>query len=114
MVSGGDGVQSDQIWVTSQVVEKVAEYQTPVYLCFIDLSKAYDSVDRTALVAVLRSYRVPHQLVELIKELYTGTCCENSRRHIRRLPGEDRGEAGLRVVSTVVQLCDGQDSQRSK
>ena len=38
---------------------------------------------------------------------------ENSRRHIRRLPGEGRGEAGLHVVSTVVQLCDGQDSQGS-
>ena len=25
----------DQIWVTHQVVEKVAEYQTPVYLCVL-------------------------------------------------------------------------------
>ena len=29
----------DQIWVTRQVVEKAAEYQTPVYLRFVDLSK---------------------------------------------------------------------------
>ena len=49
---------ADQIWVTRQVVEKVREYQTPVYLCFFDLSRAYDSVNRTALVAILRSYAV--------------------------------------------------------
>ena len=46
-----------------------------MYLCFVDLSKAYNSVDHTALVAILRSYGVPHQLVELINKLYTGTCC---------------------------------------
>ena len=63
----------DQIWVTRQVLEKAAKYQTPVYLCFVDLAKAYDSVDRTALVAIPKLYRVPHQLVDIIQELYTGT-----------------------------------------
>ena len=56
--------------MTCQVVEKAAEYQTPVYLCFVDLSKAYDSVDCTA---ILRSYGVPQQLVDIIQELYTRT-----------------------------------------
>ena len=49
----------DQVWVTRQVVKKMAEYQPPVYLCFLDLSKTYDWVDCTALVAILRSYGVP-------------------------------------------------------
>ena len=31
--------------------------------------------DRTALLAVLRHYRVPQQLIDIIKELYTGTLC---------------------------------------
>ena len=44
-----------------------------MYLCFVDLSKAYNSVDHTALVAILRSYGVPHQLVDIIQGLYTGT-----------------------------------------
>ena len=46
----------DQIWVARQVVEKAAEYHTPVLMCFVDLMKAYESVDCSALVAVLKSY----------------------------------------------------------
>ena len=65
----------DQIWLTRQVLEKATEYHTTVYLCFVDLIKAYDSVDRAALLAVLRSYGVPNQLVNLVVELYTGTKC---------------------------------------
>ena len=65
----------DQIWLTRQVVERAAEYHTPVYLCFVDLIKAYDSVDRAALLAVLRSFAVPNQLVNLVGELYSGTKC---------------------------------------
>ena len=33
-------------------------------------------VDRSALVAVLKSYGVPHQLVDIIQPLYTGTWCQ--------------------------------------
>ena len=87
----------DQIWVTRQVVEKAAEYQTPVYLCFVDLSKAYDSVDRTALVAILRSYGVPHQLVDIIQELYTGTGC-----HVRTADGVSED---FQVKTGVRQGC---------
>ena len=57
------------------MVERAQEYHTPVYLCFVDLIKAYNSVDRAALIAVLRSYGIPNQLVNLVGELYTGTKC---------------------------------------
>ena len=65
----------DQIWVVRQVIEKATEYWTAMHLCFVDFTKAYDSVDRTAPAAVLRSYgaRVPHQLVDIIQELHTDT-----------------------------------------
>ena len=65
----------DQIWVMRQVMEKAAEYRTPIHLCFIDLNKAYDSVDHAAMVAVLRLYGVPQKLVEIIEDLYAGTWC---------------------------------------
>ena len=66
----------DQIWVARQVVERAAEHRTPLMMCFVDLTKAYDSVDRSALMAVLKSYGVPWQLVDIIQGLYSGTWCQ--------------------------------------
>ena len=87
----------DQIWVVRQVIEKATEYRTPVHLCFVDLTKAYDSVDRTALAAVLRSYGVPHQLVDTIQELHTDTRC-----HVRTADGV---ADDFQVKSRVRQGC---------
>ena len=62
----------DQIWVTQQVLEKAVEYKVPVHLCFVDLSIAYDSVNHTAMLAVLRSYGVPQQLYPFHTDHYSG------------------------------------------
>ena len=35
----------NQLWVVRQVVERVTEYRTPLYLCFVHLTKAYDSIN---------------------------------------------------------------------
>ena len=87
----------DQIWVARQVVERAAEYRSPVLMCFVDLTKAYDSVDRSALVAVLRSYGVPHQLVDIIQGLYCGTWC--------RVRTADGMSEAFEVQSGVRQGC---------
>ena len=55
-------------------MERAAEYRTLVLMCFVDLTKVYDTVDCSALVAVLKLYGVPHQLVDIIQAIYTGTC----------------------------------------
>ena len=65
----------DQIWATRQIIERATKYQGTVHLCFVDLTKAYDSVDHSALITILKQYRVPQQLIHIIKELYTGTWC---------------------------------------
>ena len=41
----------------------------------MDLTKAYDSVDRSTLIAILRHYGVTHQLASIVTDLYTGTTC---------------------------------------
>ena len=43
----------DQTWVVSQIVEKATEYRIPLFLCFVDLTKAYDSVNCQARTAIL-------------------------------------------------------------
>ena len=66
----------DQIWVVRQVVERATEYRTPVFMCFVDLTKAYDLVNRQAMAAILREYGVPRQLVAIIEELHSETWCQ--------------------------------------
>ena len=96
----------DQIWVTRQIMEKAVEYRTTVHLCFIDLTKTYNSVDCAAMVAILRSYGVPHQLVEIIEDLYTGTWC-----HVRTTDGISQDfevKTGVRqgcVLSPILFNC---------
>ena len=41
--------------------------RVPLFLCFIDLQKAYDSVDRTLLWQVLARFGVPPQILDLIR-----------------------------------------------
>ena len=50
------------------------EYRIPLFLCFVDLNKAYDTVNRQAMAAILKEYGVPHQLV--IEELHSETWCQ--------------------------------------
>ena len=86
----------------------------PVYLCFVNLSKTYNSVDHTALVAILRSYGVPHQLMDIIQKLYTGTGF-----HMRTEDGvsEDfQVKTGVRqgcALSPLLFNCHRQDSEGS-
>ena len=78
-------------------MEKAREYQTPVYLCFVGFSKAYDSVNCTVLVAILRSYGVPHRVVDIIQVIYTGTEC-----HVRTA---DSVSEDFQVKKGVRQGC---------
>ena len=71
----------------------------PSVSLFVDLSKAYESVYRTALVAVLGSYEA-HQLVDIIQELYTQTA--QTECHIRT---EDRVSEHFQMNTGVRQGC---------
>ena len=64
----------DQVFSLRVLAEKVREYNTPLYLCFVDLRKAYDSVSRDALWVVLQKRcRVPGKLLWILKALHQDT-----------------------------------------
>lgn len=60
----------EQILNIRQLIEKSYEFNTPLILCFIDYSKAFDCVVWSNLWKVLRELGVPEHLVALIKALY--------------------------------------------
>ena len=62
------------------VMRRLQEHErlggTPLFMCFIDLQKAYDSVDRSLLWAVFARFGVPPRMILIIHQFYDGmrTC----------------------------------------
>lgn len=62
----------DMVFVARQLAEKSRENHQRLLACFVDLTKAYDTVNRGALWGLLGKYGVPEKVVNLLRTLYTG------------------------------------------
>lgn len=60
----------EQIFNIRQIIEKAREFNITAFLCFIDYSKAFDSVVWSHLWVILKEMGVPEHLVLLIRNLY--------------------------------------------
>ena len=60
----------DMIYILRMLRGYSKEVRQAVYGCFVDLRKAYDSIDRETLWKVLRVYGIEGNLLEMIKLLY--------------------------------------------
>ena len=63
----------DQIFCLRQAIEKLYEKNKDLYLCFIDLEKAFDRVPRQKLFEVLGEYGIRGNLLSAIKSIYVGS-----------------------------------------
>ncbi len=64
---------NDAVFTLRSLMHKCHRYKEPLYLAFVDLRKAYDSIPRGALWRVLTAYGVDPQVVDLLADLHTGT-----------------------------------------
>uniref|UniRef100_A0AAQ6INE0 ribonuclease H n=1 Tax=Anabas testudineus TaxID=64144 RepID=A0AAQ6INE0_ANATE len=60
----------DQRHTLARVLEGSWEFAHPVYMCFVDLEKAFDHVPRGILWEVLREYGIRDPLLRAIRSLY--------------------------------------------
>ena len=60
----------DQMFTLQQIVEKCLHANVKLYCAFVDLEKAYDTVNRDKLWSVLSEYGVSGSLVNAIKAMY--------------------------------------------
>ena len=63
---------TDHIATLRIIVEQCIEWQSSLYINFVDFKKAFDSIDRTILWKLLRHYGLPKKCVTLIKNMYEG------------------------------------------
>ncbi|KAH9581718.1 hypothetical protein MS3_00000626 [Schistosoma haematobium] len=67
---------TDQIDTLRIIVEQSIEWNSSLYMNFIDCEKTFDSVDRTTPLKLLRHYGVPEKIVNIIQNLYDGLNCK--------------------------------------
>ena len=78
----------DMIFVARQLMEKTREHEDSLFMMFVDLKKAYDSVPRNALWTVLAKCGVPPTMLSIIRSFHEGM------------------QAGVRVGSAVTNCFE--------
>ena len=85
---------ADQIASLRIIVEQSLEWNSPLYVNFIDYEKAFDSVDRETLWKLMRHYGIPEKFVSLIRHTYEGMTCKVA--HASQLSGSFEVRTGVR------------------
>lgn len=57
------------IFVVKEIIEKSKESNKPVYLCFVDMTKAFDRVHLTDITKIMKGKRLNQRLVQLISDV---------------------------------------------
>jgi hypothetical protein len=79
----------DQIFVLRKLSDLALGAQQRVYVAFVDLRKAFDSISRPALWVILRRRGVPEELISILADLHRDTTCRV------RVGGHRSGEFGM-------------------
>ena len=66
---------TEQIVTLRIILKQSAEWNTPLYINFVDFEKAFDSLDSDSLWKLLRHYGVPDKIVKIIRNSYKGRTC---------------------------------------
>ncbi|CAF1351176.1 unnamed protein product [Rotaria magnacalcarata] len=63
----------DQVFILKMVMEKTREFNKSLHMCFIDIQKAYDSINRDLLWKICRQYGLTEKTVQMLKLVYKNT-----------------------------------------
>ena len=62
----------DMLFAARQVQEKCREQQRDLYIVFVDLTKAFDSVSRAGLWMLLHRVGFPEKVINIIRSFHDG------------------------------------------
>ena len=94
---------TDMMFVIRRSQELARKKRIPLYVCSIDVTKAYDSVDLTLLWTVLAYFGVPQNMISVIRQFHDGmrACVQLDDRVCS---GWFAVEQGLRQGCVIVPL----------
>ena len=67
---------ADHIATLRIIIEQSLEWQSPLYMTFVDFEKAFDSVDRETIWKLMSHYGIPSKFINITKRLYEDSCCQ--------------------------------------
>ena len=63
---------TDMIFAARQIQEKCQEQRVPLYITFVDLTKAFDTVSREGLWRIMAKFGCPNIFIEMVRQLHDG------------------------------------------
>ena len=94
-----------QIATLRSILEQSLEWNSSVYVTFIDYEKAFNIADRGCLWKLLRRYGIPEKITSIIQNSYEGWTSAQWSTH-RCLPCANWCETRLSTVAFPVLPCD--------
>jgi len=66
---------TEQIFILRNIIEQSIEWQSSLYVNFVDFEKAFDSIHQDSLWKIMKTYGIPEKFIRIIKLLYEDTLC---------------------------------------
>ena len=63
----------EQLFILRNIIEQSYEWNTNIYMIFVDFQKAFDSIHRETLWKIMKLYGIPEKIINIIKTLYQNT-----------------------------------------
>ncbi|BHF68719.1 hypothetical protein SprV_0301175800 [Sparganum proliferum] len=63
---------TDMIFAVRQLQEKCQEMRTHLYSTFVDLTKAFDTVNREGLWKIMQKFGCPERFIQMVRQLHDG------------------------------------------
>jgi hypothetical protein len=67
---------TDHLHTLNQIIEKFTEYNIPLYLAFVDYTKAFDSVTHSSIVTALQNQNIDPIYINLINTIYNNSTAD--------------------------------------
>ena len=66
---------TEWLFILWNITEQAIEWKSNLYICFIDLGKAFDSVHRSTLWRIMKHYGISNKIIKLVQSMYNNSKC---------------------------------------